>query len=81
MADRFRTLLPQSIEVLRPLHSLEILRLDHNFLQVMAIWELPKVHLTLNDNPWNCSDCRFAVKAFNHVAGQPDRVTGLNSRY
>lgn len=59
---------------------MEILRLDHNFLQVMAIWELPKVRLTLNDNPWNCSDCRFAVKAFKFVAGQPDRIAGLNSR-
>ena len=47
----------------------------------MAIWELPKVRLTVNDNPWNCSDCRFAVKAFKFVAGQPDRIAGLNSRY
>ena len=46
----------------------------------MAIWELPNVRLTLNDNPWNCSDCRFAVKAFKSVAGKPDRISGLNTR-
>jgi Leucine-rich repeat (LRR) protein len=68
-----------SAEVLRPLRSLEVLRLDHNFLQVLAVWELPNVRVSLINNPWNCSDCRWAEMTSRFVAGPGGGLaSGLN---